>query len=45
MNKQPYKDKSVYEWKAITQSLIDEHPLKIEDLVKITLSSWQDILN
>lgn len=45
MNKQPYKDKSVNEWKDITQSLIDEHPLNIEHLVKITLSSWQDILN
>lgn len=45
MKKLPYKNKPVNEWENITQSLIKEHPLNVEDLVKATLSSWQDILN
>ena len=45
MKTSPYKDKHIDEWINITQKLIEEHPLQPEILVKIILSSWENILN
>ena len=45
MNKQPYKDKSVNEWKDITQSLIDEHPLNARYSIPSFVSSHQVLIN
>lgn len=32
------------EWKSLTEDLIDEHPLKVEEIIDVILKSWEDIL-
>lgn len=44
MNKSPYENKTVNEWKEITLRLIGEHPLSKDELVEAVLLSWGKIL-
>lgn len=37
----PYADKEVSEWKAITQALVAQHPLKLDELLEVTLQAWE----
>ena len=39
----PYKGSDVGEWEAITRKLLAAHPINTEELVQITLSSWEKI--
>lgn len=41
----PYNKKDVPEWLEITKSLIDEHPLSAEQIVRICLKSWDQIFS
>jgi len=40
---EPYKNKDITEWKAITEKLVESHPLRPE-IVGICLNSWKSIL-
>lgn len=40
----PYENADISEWKNITLSLVNEHPLK-SDIVDLCLKSWENILN
>lgn len=45
MNSQsPYKNIPVEEWKKVTQSLVDQHPLR-RSIVDFCLKSWESILH
>lgn len=44
MNQSPYFGKDTKDWKKITESLVENHPLKNE-LVDIVLQSWNSIFN
>lgn len=39
----PYLGHPVHEWDAITQQLIDEHPLSEEEIVDVVLEAWESI--
>lgn len=39
----PYQNKSISEWFNITKRLVDEHPLKSEQIVSSVLTSWIQI--
>ena len=41
----PYSDKPVQKWGAITDKLLEIHPLKSEEIKDIVLKSWDDIFN
>lgn len=41
----PYFDKPVSEWSAITDSLINNHPLTPDEIIETVLKSWNDIFN
>ena len=40
----PYKDRLVAYWDAITQKLLDQHPLKEDEIVEIVLNAWDSIM-
>lgn len=44
INMLPYKNVDVRQWKNVTLSLVEKHPLK-NHLVDICLKSWESILN
>ena len=39
----PYENVPVYQWKAVTEELIREYPLKMEDLITAVLNAWDGI--
>jgi hypothetical protein len=39
----PYANEPEEKWISITHDLIKDHPLKMQDLVDVTLESWEDI--
>jgi len=39
----PYKKKKVNQWLKITQKLTDQHPLKMDEIVEVVLSSWDQL--
>lgn len=39
----PYSRVSVSDWKALTGSLLNSFPLKMENIAQIVLESWEDI--
>lgn len=41
----PYENVPVSEWRAITDRLIEEHPLEIEEIRDISLQAWEEILS
>jgi len=41
----PYKDSPIDRWLDITKKLVRQHPLKIDEIVEIVLSSWQSIFD
>lgn len=41
----PYKNIQQEDWKIVTQSLLDEHPLDEEEIVEIVLSCWKSIFD
>jgi hypothetical protein len=41
----PYTGKSVEEWSAITDELIEKHPISSDEIVETVLKSWDDIYN
>jgi hypothetical protein len=41
----PYTDVSPNNWLSITQGLVERHPLSIEEIVDVVLTSWQSIFN
>jgi len=45
MPNSPYHGKDIAEWKKITEQLINNHPLKSDEIVKTVLKSWDDIFN
>ena len=40
----PYYNKDISQWKAITKELVNQHPLKTQ-IVDLCLKSWESILN
>jgi hypothetical protein len=40
----PYENKSVNEWKQITEQLVKSHPLDTNEIVSVTLEAWQKIM-
>lgn len=40
----PYENVPISDWKDVTESLIDAHPLSEEDIVNAVLQSWDKIL-
>lgn len=40
----PYEGKQISEWKSITESLIEEHPLSKQDIIEAVFESWDGIL-
>ena len=42
MPNSPYLGKTVEEWSAITDQLINLHPIKPDEIVEIVLKSWTD---
>lgn len=40
----PYEGRLVAYWDAITQHLIDEHPLTEDEIVEVVLASWDSIM-
>jgi len=41
----PYDGKTPDQWAAITQQLIDHHPLSTKDIVDVVLASWKAIFD
>jgi hypothetical protein len=41
----PYTDVSPSNWLSITQELVERHPLSVEEIVDVVLTSWQSIFN
>lgn len=41
----PYENKSVNEWKQITEQLVKSHPLDTNEIVSVTLEAWQKIMS
>ncbi len=41
----PYNKKKIAKWNSITLELIKNHPLSEEDIIKVTLESWDQIFN
>jgi hypothetical protein len=41
----PYEGKSENQWKAITEQLIQEHPLDTQEIVNAVLNSWNNIFS
>ena len=39
----PYKDKPKKEWLSITETLIDEYPLSKDEILEISLLSWDKL--
>lgn len=39
----PYKNKNKDEWKAITEQLVEDYPLKTEDILEIALTAWDNL--
>lgn len=42
-NKTPYKDVNQDEWLSVTQSLVEAHPLKIEELIELIHIAWEGV--
>ena len=40
----PYFGRESHEWPAVTRKLLDRHPLDIDEIVEVTLYSWQAVL-
>ena len=45
MPNSPYNGKPIEEWSAITDQLINNHPIKSNEIVEIVLKFWNDIFN
>jgi hypothetical protein len=45
MPNSPYHGKIVTQWSAITDQLIANHPIKVDEIVETVLKSWADIFN
>lgn len=43
MLQSPYKEKPIEQWEEITTQLVNDHPLKTDEIVDIVLSSWNGI--
>ncbi len=41
----PYQNSSPDQFKAITEELINQHPLTTDEIKEVCLSSWEDILS
>ena len=41
----PYMNKDVSIWSNITENLIQNHPLEVDDIISAVLESWDKILN
>lgn len=39
----PYRGLAEHQWKGKTLELIKSHPLRVEEIVEVTLKSWEDI--
>ena len=40
----PYERIAFYEWKLMTQKLVEEHPLDPDEIVDVTLAAWDGIM-
>ena len=45
MSKSPYYGKIIEDWSAITDQLINNYPIKPNEIVETVLKSWSDIFN
>jgi hypothetical protein len=41
----PYKNKEINDWLSITNCLIEEHPLSVNEIEDVVLKSWSSIFN
>lgn len=43
--KSPYENQPIEKWPEITEKIVEQHPLDVNEIVEIVLEAWERILN